>query len=115
VHRSSHTRWGLGRDYYKPSLTPAKCNAESSGGARNWSLCCHFKFDVKYICFYLFCIIFGNIYGCIQRILQNQVIRWLRHWQRGWFEPRTSWHKWGWLHHCARPALTTQERHDPLK
>jgi hypothetical protein len=25
--------------------------------------------------------------------------------QRGWFKSRTSWHKWGWLHHCARLAL----------
>ena len=30
--------------------------------------------------------------------------------QRGWFEPRTSWHKWGGLHHCARPALKSEQR-----
>ena len=51
VHRSSHTRWGLGRDYRNLVLP-----------------------------------------------LQSAM-------QRGWFEPRTSWHKWGGLHHCARPAL----------
>ena len=54
VHRSSHTRWGLGRDYRNLVLP-----------------------------------------------LQSAM-------QRGWFEPRTSWHKWGGLHHCARPALLKQ-------
>src|SRR5664279_2006471 len=48
VHRGSHTRWGLGRDYRNLVLP-----------------------------------------------LQSAV-------QGGWFEPRTSWHKWGGPHHCTK-------------
>ena len=29
--------------------------------------------------------------------------------QRGWFEPRTSWHKWGVPHHCTKACPHTSQ------
>jgi hypothetical protein len=63
--------------------------ASSSGGARNSSLCCHFKFVLSNAYFFTYFILFFAsyilVYEGVSKIqcgqLTTQVLTWLCHWQ----------------------------------
>jgi hypothetical protein len=72
----------------------------TSGGARNLSLCCHFKFMLSntyvFTYFILFFILYMLVYEGVSKILcgqlTTQVLTWLRHCmgrEHGWIESET--------------------------